>query len=134
MVDLDFNDISRRLHKFRFPEVDLVIGIATGGTVPATLLAHQLNKPFHSIKINYRNPDNSPAHESPVLLSEPLPEFDEHTRILLVDDVSVTGKTLEFAKGLLTNYKVITFALKGKADLVLFTDIKTCVNWPWKIR
>jgi hypoxanthine phosphoribosyltransferase len=50
-----------------------------------------------------------------------------------VDEVSVTGKTMEFAKTFLTEHEVITFALKGKADYVLFPGIAACVNWPWKI-
>jgi hypoxanthine phosphoribosyltransferase len=54
-------------------------------------------------------------------------------RVLLVDEVSVTGKTMEFAKTFLTEHEVITFALKGKADYVLFPEIASCVNWPWKL-
>ncbi|MEM8970289.1 MAG: hypothetical protein AAGE93_27990, partial [Bacteroidota bacterium] len=52
--------------------------------------------------------------------------------ILLVDDVSVTGKTLKTVKAELAEYRVTTFVLKGKADLVVFPDIGTCVDWPWK--
>jgi hypoxanthine phosphoribosyltransferase len=53
-------------------------------------------------------------------------------RILLVDDVSVSGQTLALARSLLKGYEVITFTLKGKADFVLFPEITACVNWPWK--
>jgi len=51
---------------------------------------------------------------------------------LLVDDVSVTGKTLKCAVENLQDYTVYTFVLKGKADYVLFPEINTCVEWPWK--
>jgi hypoxanthine phosphoribosyltransferase len=131
-VALDFTTISRALKAFPLPEVDHVVGIATGGIVPASLIAHQINRPLSLIEINYRARDNSPRYPRPVLLSwQPLPVGGQ--RILLVDEVSVTGKTMAFAKTFLTEHEVITFALKGKADYVLFPDIESCVNWPWKL-
>lgn len=130
-INLDFTTISKALKAFPLPEVDHVVGIASGGIVPASLIAHQYNLPLSLIGINYRAPDNSPRHPGPVLTSwQPLP-FGRQ-RILLVDEVSVTGRTMEFAKSFLTEHEVITFALKGKADYVLFPEIASCVNWPWK--
>ena len=55
------------------------------------------------------------------------------TRILLVDDVSVSGQTLQAARELLMDYEVTTFVLKSKADLVAFPEIGECVVWPWKL-
>ena len=52
--------------------------------------------------------------------------------ILLVDDVSVSGKTMAVALSQLKGLSVKTFAMKGKADYVLFPDIQDCVKWPWK--
>ncbi len=131
-ISLDFTTISRALKAFPFPDVDHIIGIATGGIVPASLIAHQFNLPLSLIEINYRARDNSPRYPRPVLLSwQPLPVGG--LRILLVDEVSVTGKTMEFAKTFLMEHEVITFALKGKADYVLLPDIASCVNWPWKL-
>jgi hypoxanthine phosphoribosyltransferase len=131
-ISLDFTTISRALKTFPFPEVDHVVGIATGGIVPASLIAHQINRPLSLIEINYRARDNSPRYPRPVLLSwQPLPVGVQ--RVLLVDEVSVTGKTMKFAKTFLTEHEVITFALKGKADYVLFPQIASCVNWPWKV-
>ena len=84
------------------------------------------------IRINYRAVDNSPQRPAPQVL-EPfaLPAGVKH--ILLVDDVSVSGQTLDVAKELLKGYEVITFVLKGKADLVVFPEIAECVAWPWKL-
>jgi len=131
-VNLDFITISRALKEFPLPEVDHVVGIATGGIVPASLVAHQLNRPMSLMEINYRAPDNSPRYAQPVLKSwRPLPIGGQ--KILLVDEVSVSGKTMEFARSFLTEYEVITFVLKGKADYVLFPEIAFCVNWPWKV-
>ena len=48
----------------------MVVGIASGGTVPASLLAHQLRKPLALVTINFRAPDNTPQRPAPELLSE----------------------------------------------------------------
>lgn len=131
-VSLDFTTISRALKEFSLPEVDHVVGIATGGIVPASLIAHQLNRPLSLIEINYRAPDNSPRYAEPVLKSwQPLPVSGQ--KVLLVDEVSVSGKTMDFARSFLKDHEVITFVLKGKADYVLFPEIASCVNWPWKV-
>lgn len=131
-INLDFMTISRALKTFPLPEVDHVVGIASGGIVPASLIAHQINCPLSLMEINYRAPDNSPRHAGPILKSwQPLPVTGQ--RILLVDEVSVTGKTMDFAKSLLKDHSVITFVLKGRADYVLFPEIASCVNWPWKV-
>jgi adenine/guanine phosphoribosyltransferase-like PRPP-binding protein len=133
-LDLKFSEISRTLKQFSFPEVDIVIGIATGGTFPAILVAHQLGVECRFIHLNFRDPSNNPVHPEPVILSgKELEDIPKDQRILLVDEVSVTGKTINMALELLKGFHVKTFVLKGKGDYVLFPDINTCVNWPWKI-
>ena len=50
-----------------------------------------------------------------------------------MDDVAVSGKTLELAKTQLPADEVTSLVFKGKAgsaDIVVFTEIPTCVNWP----
>lgn len=131
-IDLDFTTISRALKAYPLPDVDHVVGIATGGIVPACLIAHQINRPVSLIQINYRARDNSPRYPRPILMSwQPLPV--EAQRVLLVDEVAVSGKTMKFAQTFLKDHEVITFVFKGKADHVLFPDIESCVNWPWKV-
>lgn len=132
-LDLDFSSISNDLKSFRFPEADYVVGIATGGTYPAIMIAHQLGLPCRFIHLNFRDPDNTPIHEEPVILSGDIGDIPQDSRILLVDEVSVSGKTINKALQLLKDFHVRTFVLKGKGDFVLYPDIKTCVNWPWKV-
>ncbi len=131
-IYLDFETISSALKPLRLPPVDYVVGIAEGGIVPASLLAHQLELPLRLLRINYRAYDNSPQRSTPELLLD-VPSLPESARILLVDDVSVSGQTLALASDLLKGHEVVTFTLKGKADFVLFPEIAECVNWPWKI-
>jgi adenine/guanine phosphoribosyltransferase-like PRPP-binding protein len=131
-VSLDFETISRALRQTVLPQVDMIVGIAEGGIMPASLLAHQLALPLCLIRINYRAIDNTPQRPNPELLST-LPDLPGRARILLVDDVSVSGKTLALARELLREHEIITFTLKGRADFVVFPEIAACVNWPWKI-
>ena len=129
-VVLDFLEIRRRLEGLELPPVDTVVGIATGGTVPASLLAYKLGVPLTLLRLNFRADDNTPQRPQPELLSPFRPPTAG--RVLLVDDVSVTGRTLEVAKALLPGLHVKTFVLKGRADYVLFPEVRSCVLWPWK--
>lgn len=110
----------------------MIVGIANGGIVPSSLLAYRMGCSLKLIQINYRAVDNSPQRLAPeVMQTFHLPAGVK--RILLVDDVSVTGQTIETARKILKDYDVISFVLKGKADYVVFPEITECVIWPWKI-
>jgi adenine/guanine phosphoribosyltransferase-like PRPP-binding protein len=129
-VVLDFLTIRTRIERLELPSVDRVVGIATGGTVPASLVAYKLGVPLSFITLNYRAEDNTPQRPEPTLLHPFQAPEGEH--VLLVDDVSVTGQTFAVARGFLPNCTVTTLALKGKADFVLFPEVARCVHWPWK--
>ncbi|HVR33823.1 MAG TPA: phosphoribosyltransferase family protein [Acidimicrobiia bacterium] len=129
---LQFGEIRRRLKAISrdLPPVELVVGIATGGVVPAGLLAYELDKPLAIIHVNYRADDNSPQHPAPLLLSTAdLPKEARH--VLLVDDVAVSGQTIELARRSLADRNVVTLVLKGDADFSLFPELDGCVAWPW---
>jgi uncharacterized protein len=129
-VRLEFAEISRRLRELHLPKVDVVVGIGRGGIVPASLIAHQLELPLQIMRVNFRDDDNTPRAASPRLLQPP--EFNfVGQRVLLVDDVSVTGATLNLAREILIGANIITLTCKGKADFVLFPEISSCVVWPW---
>lgn len=132
MIPISFQEITDRLRKAGLPETDLVIGIGTGGIVPAALAAFHLNAELSIVTLNYRDEQNTPRYENPVVLNLPPVMELEDKRILLVDDVSVSGKTLNAALALLKGYQVKTLTMKGKADYVLFPEVKDCVIWPWK--
>jgi adenine/guanine phosphoribosyltransferase-like PRPP-binding protein len=129
-VDLSFMEIAQRLKTMEFPEIDGVVGIANGGTVPASLVAYQMDRPLSMIRLNYRDEHNAPLYDSPQVLE--VPSLDETLkRVLLVDDVSVSGKTLAKAQELLGGRAVATLVITGEADYVVFPDVGDCVNWPW---
>ena len=133
MVPLSFKEIGQRLRDIHLPQVDLVIGIGSGGIVPASMVAFHLKCELIIITLNYRDENNAPRYDEPIVLKG-LPENCDldHVKILLVDDVSVSGKTMNQALKALQAPNIETFAMKGKADYVLFPDIKDCVKWPWK--
>ncbi|MCW0482629.1 phosphoribosyltransferase [Gaoshiqia sediminis] len=133
MVPLSFQEISERLRQQDLPEVDLVIGIGTGGVVAASLVAFHLKCDLQIITLNYRDETNTPQREEPLIIRGLAPGQDLNgKKILLVDDVSVSGKTMQQAISALGLPNIQTFALKGKADYVLFPEVKECVKWPWK--
>jgi len=132
MVSVSFTEISERLRSMAFPETDLVIGIGTGGVVPASLVAFHLACELQIITLNYRDENNTPRYENPVIVNMPEMPSLQGKRILLVDDVSVSGKTLNEALLHFQGLQIKTLTMKGKADFVLFPEIKDCVKWPWK--
>jgi len=115
----------------QLPETDVVVGIGSGGIVPASIVAFHLGAELQVMTLNYRDEKNNPRYEAPVVLQK-LQGNLEGKRILLVDDVSVSGKTMNAALRQLEGLNVKTLAMKGKADFVLFPEIKECVKWPWK--
>ncbi len=130
-----FTKVSAAIRNYLFPNSDLVIGIGNGGIIPATLIAHHLGLPLKLVRVNYRDETNQPQREEPEFLSSlELKDLSTSTRILLVDDVGVTGKTIEKVKKALSQFHVETLVVKGKADHVLIPDLKTCVTWPWSIK
>ena len=131
-VALDLVDIGRRLRACTLPEVDRVVGIGSGGVVPAALVAYELARPLTILSINYRAPDNTPRHPNPQLL-QPFQLEPPGQRLLLVDDVCVSGQTMTLAKALLLGHDVTTLVMKGTADIVLFPEIGQCVHWPWQV-
>jgi hypoxanthine phosphoribosyltransferase len=126
-----FEDISYGIRTFPFPEVDAVVGIARGGKWPAVLVAYQLGLPLCILPCNYRDDANQPRFDTPQIGGDLPAWLQTKNKLLLVDDVAVSGSTLRRVKGLLHGFTVQTFVLKGKADFVLFPAISTCVQWPW---
>lgn len=131
MQDISFTEIAKRIADLKLPQFDLVIGIAEGGLVPSGMIAYKLGIELNIIRISFRDGANTPLYNQPRLFSNI--KKIKNKKILIVDDVSVTGKTLEKAKETLEGNNIKTLTLKGKADYVLFPEITDCVKWPWKV-
>jgi len=131
-VDIEFAEISGRIHELDLTDYDAIVGIQTGGVVPSVMIAHELRIPLFFIHIHFRDENNQPTYPKPKLISESFQLPLDAKKVLLVDDVSNTGGTFKLAKQQLSAAHVDTLVMKGKADYVLFPEIKPCVNWPWK--
>lgn len=134
MQALDFTWITARLAAYSFPAgIDGVVGIASGGVVPASLVAQRLGVGLKVVAVNYRDESNEPRFEAPKVLAPP-PDLGSWRRVLLVDDVYVSGKSWHAARALLpSDVEVLPFVLKGKVDFALIRDLDGCVQWPWKV-
>lgn len=134
-TDLAFARIAERLRVADLPPrdaVDVVVAVGRGGGVPGALVAYQLGKPLRLLRLTFRDDANAPRAAAP----EPLGDVPDvrGQRVVLVDDVTVSGATLRRARELLGAAQVVTVAFKGRpgsADVVLFPDVPTCVRWPW---
>jgi hypoxanthine phosphoribosyltransferase len=85
------------------------------------------------IALNYRDEANEPRYDEPKLLSA-VPDLGAWKRVLLIDDVYVSGKSWQAARALLPDrIEVLPFVLKGKTDFALIRDVDGCVQWPWRV-
>jgi xanthine phosphoribosyltransferase len=133
VTPLDFTTLTTRLAAWTFPPgIDGVVGIASGGVVPAALVAQRLGVGLKVIALNYRDDANEPRFAEPKLLSI-VPALGCWRRVLLVDDVYVSGKSWHAARRLLPEaVEVLPFVMKGKVEFALIRDVEGCVQWPWK--
>jgi xanthine phosphoribosyltransferase len=134
MTALSFKDIVDRLVRWEFPrDIDGVVGIAQGGVVPAALVAQRLGLGLKLIALNYRDDAHQPRFAAPKLVSA-VPDIGEWKRVLLVDDVYVSGQSWNAARALLPpEVEVLPFVLKGRVEFALIRDLDGCVQWPWRV-
>lgn len=134
MRALDYADILARLHRWNFPAgLDGVVGIASGGVVPAALAAERLGLELRVVALNFRDESNAPRYDAPRVLAPVPPAVRAWRRILLVDDVWVSGASWRAARALLpAEAEVLPFVMKGKVEFALIRDVEGCVQWPWK--
>jgi len=134
---LPFEAIAERLrHTVRtqpLGELQAVVALARGGLVLGALAAYELQLPLRVLRLRYRDDSNRPLAAQPSALG-PIPEV-RGQRVLLVDDVSVSGASLRAAQALLgcSGPTLVAKGRPGAADWVLFDDIPECVDWPWQV-
>lgn len=130
MIEKSWEEFYERLDKIEFGGYDLIVAVARGGIIPAGFIQQKLNVPMKIIQINYRDDTHTPRYEGAKLLETE--NFNiSGKRILLVDDVSKTGKTIDRAKEYLSGNEVTTCVFNGKADIAFFQS-PTCLKMPWK--
>jgi hypoxanthine phosphoribosyltransferase len=129
-TEKSFEEILQRFREIEFHETfDMIVAIANGGIIPATILNQRLNIDIQLLKINLRDPDQKPKYDRPKLVSTIDFEY-KSKKILLVEDRIKTGATVQFAIDLLHDAgQIKTFAVNGKADYSLYDE--PCFRFPW---
>lgn len=132
MMSPTFEEITLRLAKWEFPAgVDGVVAIASGGVVPAALVAQRLGIGLKTIRVTYRDSAHGTRFNEPQRASE-VPGLGTWKRVLLVDDLYVSGRSWNAARAMLPKaIEVVPFVLSGDAPFALFRDKKVITDWPW---
>jgi hypoxanthine phosphoribosyltransferase len=98
-----FGELSRALalKVARAYDPEIVIGIATAGVVPATVIAAILGREFHSMVVS-RRIGAEVVRETPAVLSAAPPQV-RGKRVLVVDETCDTGDTIRLAVASVVN-------------------------------
>jgi hypoxanthine phosphoribosyltransferase len=120
---------------------DIIIGIAQGGTIPTRILTDLLKPPqTTTITIQFYTDIATQKHHP--ILKQPLTTPINGKKILIVDDISDTGQTLNLAKQHLTkkgatDIKTATLYTKPTTQTTPDYAEKTTIHWiifPWEIK
>ncbi len=128
--EISLDEMMSRIKTIVPDSFDMVVAIARGGILPGYLIAKFLDIPLEIIHLNLRNDSHQQIRTEPLLLKPVDFEF-ANKRIILTDDVSNTGLTMEKAKKTLQNCQITTLVISGNADISLFGPHNRCINWPW---
>lgn len=125
-----FEEVLERFANIEFDETfDIIVAIANGGIVPAGIINQRLLIDVQILKINFKDENQKPRYDVPVLL-KPIDFEFKNKKVLLVDDRIKSGSTIKLAKELLKEAALIkTFAVNGNADYALFNEM--CFRFPW---
>lgn len=132
MKQKSIGEIIEKIKNLGLPQkFDLVVAIGRNGIIPACLVNQILDIPLEIIHLNYRDKNHQVCREEPCLMC-PTNLNCQNQAVLLIDDVSKTGKTLEKAKILLGKPRLVkTLVVNGKADYALYDE--ECFKMPWLI-
>lgn len=121
------DDVLSWMQEERF---EAIVAVANGGIMPGAILHEESGLPISVIQINYRDHENKPRYPDARLLETGPAPFPGQ-RVLLVDDVSRTGRTLARARQFLSASTVKAFLINGEADFSLY-NTSECLRMPWK--
>jgi len=111
-------------------QFEAIVAVANGGIMPAAILHEESGLPMSVVQINYRDHENKPRYPDARLLQDGPAPFPGK-KVLIVDDVARTGRTLARAREFLSESTVKTFLINGEADFSLYRTPE-CLRMPWK--
>lgn len=112
-------DIDRIVEQIGNEKFDLIVGLTRGGCIPAVVLSHKLNIP--ATMLNFSTRDNVTTDLDLYKYFENLSEH--YHRILIVDDLVDSGKTIQW---IITTSSI--FCLPSLATLLHNTDVKIGID------
>lgn len=113
---------------------DIIVGIERGGLIPSQIISFSLGIHAVMVKAHLYN-DDKPAkkvHAAPQVDLRHMKFIGQ--KVLIVDDVSNSGATLEAVKAAVLHAgakEARTFALFGKSDFSS-RPFAGCVRFPWE--
>jgi hypothetical protein len=114
---------------------DVVVAIERGGMVLAAIVAFRAGAELATIRASLYD-DSKPAkekHEAPKINNGSLPRL-KGKRVLIVDDVSNTGRTMSAVKKRVASAgarEIKTFVYAGNADFSC-KPFEKCLRFPWE--
>lgn len=87
-------DLSLNINKKYNP--DIIVGIVKAGVIPGAVIASLFRKDFYTIKISRRK-DEKKIRDKPHLFV-PVTDSVHGKKVLIVDEMSITGQTLSLAR------------------------------------
>lgn len=130
MRKITWNEFFSRLAEIELGEYDEIVAIGQGGIIPAGFVQYKTNLPMKILSLNYRDENHEPRFDE-VKLTEEMDFSVKGKRVLLVDDVSRTGKTIIKAEQVLDSDDIDSFVVNGEADINMFNE-QSCILMPWK--
>jgi len=130
MESKSWEEIVSKIKNLQLKEdFDLIVSIGRGGIIPGLLLAKEKNLEFGVLWLKFRDEDNETLFEEPKFVKKT--NFkSKNKNILLVDNVSRTGKTVKKAKEILEDSNLVkTLVVNGKGDYSLYEE--DCFEFPW---
>jgi hypoxanthine phosphoribosyltransferase len=141
---MDFEvDINTCISQIKNKSFDLIIGLMRGGTIPATIISNRLNIPMRTLGLKSYTSDNKQTEISlyQTCYDSIVNMLQQRKNVLIVDDLSDSGHTFQFA---VDNYKyyfenVFTLAPYMKEGTSLVPDFyskrfekDTWLVFPWE--
>lgn len=114
---------------------DIVMAVERGGLMFGAIISLRLNSRFLTIRASLYD-DSKPAkqlRDEPEIIGGPFPSL-EGKKILIVDDVANSGKTLKAVKSHLESMgagQIKTFVYAGDADYSC-RPFEKCLIFPWE--
>ncbi len=131
-LDAVMEKITASLSGLKF---DIIVAVGRGGILPGYLASRLLDIPLEILYLTFRDDTHKQIYNEPLIkgtFRDTLISLSGK-KILLTDDVSNSGATINKAKSILKGNEITTLVISGNADISLYGPHEHCIKWPWSI-